>query len=311
MSFLNDLFGGANQAAADQTQGILQGLTAAGGNINQGNQQLTSNYTAGLQPFQQNYAQSQAGTQQMGNLLGLNGQAGSQNAQAALATMPGYQFQLGQGNNAINAAAAAGGTLNSGNQAMALQKYGQGLAGQNYGQYVSQLSPYMTEAQNSASGIGSMYGNLGNQLNANQNTLANLNMNAFTGIGNANASAALANQKMDMGLLGGLGSFLTSPSSSFGSSIGGSMLSGLGSLFTSSDERLKEDIAPVGSLYDGQKVYSYRYKGDSTPRVGLLAQEVEKVHPEAVKEFGGFKAVNYGKATEFASELGKFLRDAA
>lgn len=306
MSFLNDLFGGANQAAADQTQGILQGLTAAGGNINQGNQQLTSNYTAGLQPFQQNYAQSQAGTQQMGNLLGLNGQAGSQNAQAALATMPGYQFQLGQGNNAINAAAAAGGTLNSGNQAMALQKYGQGLAGQNYGQYVSQLSPYMTEAQNSASGIGSMYGNLGNQLNANQTNLANMNMNAFTGIGNANASAALANQGMGMGLLGGAGSFLSSPS---GSGLLSSLGSGLGALF--SDERLKEDIAPVGELYDGQKVYSYRYKGDSTPRVGLLAQEVEKIHPEAVVEVGGFKAVKYGKATEFASELGKFLRDAA
>ena len=306
MSFLNDLFGGANQAAADQTQGIINGLTAANKNFRTGNQDLTQNYTAGLQPLLQNYGQGQAGMKQMGNLLGLNGQAGSQNAQAALATMPGYQFQLGQGNNAINAAAAAGGTLNSGNQAMALQKYGQGLAGQNYGQYVSQLQPYMQMGEGAASGIGNLYSGLGNQLNANQTNQANMNMNAMTSAGNAQASAALANQGMGMGLLGGLGSFLSSPS-------GGGLLSGLGSglgaLF--SDERLKEDIAPVGELYDGQKVYSYRYKGDSTPRVGLLAQEVEKIHPEAVVEVGGFKAVKYGKATEFASELGKFLRDAA
>ena len=231
MSFLNDLFGGANQAAADQTQGIINGLTAANKNFRTGNQDLTQNYTAGLQPLLQNYGQGQAGMKQMGNLLGLNGQAGSQNAQAALATMPGYQFQLGQGNNAINAAAAAGGTLNSGNQALALQKYGQGLAGQNYGQYVSQLQPYMQMGQNAASGIGNLYSGLGNQLNANQTNQANMNMNAMTSAGNAQASAALANQNMGMGLLGGLGSFLTSPSSSFGSSIGGSMLSGLGSLF--------------------------------------------------------------------------------
>lgn len=222
MSFLNDLFGGANQAAADQTQGIINGLTAANKNFRTGNQDLTQNYTAGLQPLLQNYGQGQAGMKQMGNLLGLNGQAGSQNAQAALATMPGYQFQLGQGNNAINAAAAAGGTLNSGNQALALQKYGQGLAGQNYGQYVSQLQPYMQMGEGAASGIGSMYGNLGNQLNANQTNQANMNMNAMTSAGNAQASAALANQGMGMGLLGGLGSFLSSPS-------GSGMLSGIGS----------------------------------------------------------------------------------
>ena len=67
-----------------------------------------------------------------------------------------------------------------------------------------------------------------------------------------------------------------------------------------SDEDLKEDIAEVGSLHDGQPVFSYRYKGDPTPRIGLIAQEVEKVYPEAVVDIGGYKAVDYGKATRFA-----------
>ena len=83
-----------------------------------------------------------------------------------------------------------------------------------------------------------------------------------------------------------------------------------GSLFAMSDERLKTDIAKVGKLNDGQNVYSYRYKGDATPRIGLMAQEVERVHPEAVMEHpSGFKMVNYGAATRRA-RVGA-LREAA
>jgi hypothetical protein len=82
------------------------------------------------------------------------------------------------------------------------------------------------------------------------------------------------------------------------SAIGGGLgLAGLGlqgaGMF--SDERLKEDITPVGKLVDGQNVYSYRYKGSPTTQIGLLAQEVEQVHPEAVHvdPATGFKKVRY------------------
>lgn len=64
-----------------------------------------------------------------------------------------------------------------------------------------------------------------------------------------------------------------------------------------SDERLKENIVPVGETYDGQTLHLYNYKGDSTPQVGLIAQEVERVHPDAVVEHpSGYKMVDYGKA---------------
>lgn len=71
-----------------------------------------------------------------------------------------------------------------------------------------------------------------------------------------------------------------------------------GSIF--SDERLKEDIRPIGKTNDGQTIYSYRYKGDHTYQIGLLAQEVERHHPEAVGLAGGYKTVNYKHATEDA-----------
>ena len=71
-----------------------------------------------------------------------------------------------------------------------------------------------------------------------------------------------------------------------------------------SDERAKEDIRPIGLLYDETPVFSYRYKGDATPRIGLIAQDVETRRPDAVREFGGVKAVDYGKATERARMIG-------
>lgn len=56
-----------------------------------------------------------------------------------------------------------------------------------------------------------------------------------------------------------------------------------------SDKRMKKDIKPVGKDgVLGLKTYEYRYKGESkdTPKHrGYMAQEVQKVLPEAVTEF--------------------------
>lgn len=309
MSFFSDLFGGADNAAQAQIAAIQQGQQQAQGNIAQGNQALTTNYTAGLQPFLQNYAASQPGVAQLGNALGLNGPAGSQSALANFETSPGYQFQLGQGDNAINAGAAANGTLNSGNQALALSKFNQGLAGTTANNYISQLTPYLGYSTQGAAGVGGLYSGLGNQLNANQSNLANLNYGAATSSGNAQASADLANQGLGMSLLGGLGSLATMAIPGFGTALGGSSI--LGSILAS-DARLKEHIAPVGELYDGLNVYRYNYKGDATPRIGVMAQEVEQKYPAAVADIGGgYKGVDYGKATDYASELGRLFQLAA
>ena len=65
-----------------------------------------------------------------------------------------------------------------------------------------------------------------------------------------------------------------------------------------SDRRAKKDIVKVGKV-DDLNLYRYRYKGEdkSTPKhLGVMAQEVEKVKPEAVINGGKFKLVDYGKA---------------
>jgi len=73
-----------------------------------------------------------------------------------------------------------------------------------------------------------------------------------------------------------------------------------------SDERLKEDMEPIGKTFDGQPIYRYKMKGDPRERIGLSAQQVEKKHPEAVGLAGGYKWVDYGQATEEAANRSHF-----
>jgi hypothetical protein len=73
-----------------------------------------------------------------------------------------------------------------------------------------------------------------------------------------------------------------------------------------SDKRLKRDIKKIGKTYDHQDVVTYKMGDDKRTRIGLIAQDVEKKHPEAVGVAGGFKTVDYGKATEKAANQGHF-----
>ena len=94
-------------------------------------------------------------------------------------------------------------------------------------------------------------------------------------VGSNYAAAAGANAAQTGGFYGGVGA-------------------ALGGLF--SDPALKEDIERVGELDSGLPVYKYRYKGDPTTRIGLMADEVEAVNPAAVGEVAGFKTVDYAMA---------------
>jgi hypothetical protein len=72
--------------------------------------------------------------------------------------------------------------------------------------------------------------------------------------------------------------------------LGGSALG----MFRFSDERLKENVEKVGKL-DGHSLYRYNYKGDDNVELGVMAQEVEKKRPDAVKKTsGGVRMVDYG-----------------
>lgn len=64
-------------------------------------------------------------------------------------------------------------------------------------------------------------------------------------------------------------------------------------LFGASDRRLKSNIVRIGMHRCGVPLYRYDIFGQ--PAVGVMAQEVLAVRPDAVAEFGGFLAVDYGR----------------
>lgn len=90
-----------------------------------------------------------------------------------------------------------------------------------------------------------------------------------------NASSSGAN-----GLLGGLTDLATT---------------GMKAYTMFSDRRLKKNIQQIGKMANGLNIYSYEYIWGGSTQLGVMAQEVEQVKPEAVFEVGGYKAVDYSK----------------
>ncbi len=63
-----------------------------------------------------------------------------------------------------------------------------------------------------------------------------------------------------------------------------------------SDMRLKHDIVPVGHLANGLGLYRFSYNDSDKVYVGVLAQEVERVMPDAVRRApNGYLQVNYAR----------------
>jgi len=72
-----------------------------------------------------------------------------------------------------------------------------------------------------------------------------------------------------------------------------------------SDERVKDNVEPIGKTFDGQNIVKFNYKGSPQKQIGLIAQEVEERHPDAVGLAGGIKTVDYDAATREAAERGR------
>ncbi len=75
--------------------------------------------------------------------------------------------------------------------------------------------------------------------------------------------------------------------------LGAQVGSSIGSSF--SDIRLKTNIKRIGTHPAGVGLYEFDYIWGGGKQVGVMAQELEQVRPDAVFEVGGFKAVDYGR----------------
>ncbi len=111
-------------------------------------QQMHNQTVAGLQPY------NDAGRNALSTMQQLNGGNYSSFTQS-----PDYQFALDQGTKAMDASAAAKGTLFSGGYGRQMQQFGQGLASQQYNQYYNHLQGIASQGESAAANVG--YNNMG------------------------------------------------------------------------------------------------------------------------------------------------------
>ena len=180
------------------------GAQVAGNNNAIGTEQSLIPQLTGLYDAQRTTGNQSFST--LGQQLGINGQAPNY---AAFDNSPGFQFATQMGQQAINRQAAASGNAYSSNTLANIGNYTQGMASQNYNNYVSQL---MQTAGYGASGNANLGQNLyGIGANIAQTQAASGNAQA---VGSAAGASAIG--------------------SAAGSLPWGSIISGVGSLFNNS-----------------------------------------------------------------------------
>jgi hypothetical protein len=266
----------ANQSAAMQARLANQQTQFNTGQFNAGNQQQMNlaNMAALNQGNQFNAANQQQAN--MANMAARNSQA---------------QFNAGLGSSIdqFNAAQRtdAGrynmGLLGTASQ-MADAERGRRLGiGQDAYNFALSSNPNMV-----AMGLGSGYANMTQpamSLMGGQNMQMMYSGGQFSGQGGGGFNMMGAGAGALSGAATGamLGSVVPGIGTAAGA-IGGGLIGGLGGGL--SDKREKTDIKPLGTLTNVLKIpaYEYRYKGEKKKRKGVMAQDVQKVLPEAVTE---------------------------
>ena len=198
------------------------------------------------------------------------------------------RLQQGQ-NDARQQAILAGGTEESRqvglNAALQGQGFSQGLQGAQFDNATRQqmLSELLLQRNTSLNELNSL--RTGSQVAMpnfqgyyTNNAAAAPMFDAAQAQGNYNMAAAQNSQSGFNSMLGGLAS-----------------LGGAG-IMKYSDARLKANITPLGRTPGGFPVYSWDWKNGSGRGVGVIAQEVQSLYPEAVaRDASGYLMVDYSK----------------
>ena len=156
--------------------------------------------------------------------------------------------------------------------AMQQQAYEQQLQNysQNYTMPLNQLSALQSGSQVAQPSFSSP-----SQTSVNPTNVAGIVNSAYQNSLNASNAGTASNNSLMGGLFG------------LGGSLGAAAL-------LHSDRRLKTNIRRIGQTPGGIPVYKYVYKSGGAEQIGVMADEVKKVIPEAVININGFYAVDYG-----------------
>lgn len=105
-------------------------------------------------------------------------------------------------------------------------------------------------------------------------------------------------QAAAQGILSGITAVAGLATGGLGTLAAGALASGAGGLY--SDARIKENLRPVGQLFNGLTVYAFNFPGENITRIGLVAQEVQQAIPQAVSQSEeGLLMVDYDLASRY------------
>jgi hypothetical protein len=239
--------------------------------------------TAAFQPLSDLGAKYGQGTDLYMNALGINGPAGTTAAQNAFQTSPGYQFKVGE---AVDKGTRAAARFSpGGNEIDAVTRIASGLAGDEWNNWLRALQGFGPMEQQAvtgaAAGTAAGKGAEAGFYQSDALNRVNLRGNVAGGIAGSNTAAAQAQMNAS-------GQFWTALAN-----LGGNVAKAV----ALSDRRLKTAIVRTGDDPRGFGRYSYRYVWDEpgVRRNGYMADEVERVRPDAVlRNADGFAMIDYG-----------------
>jgi hypothetical protein len=261
----------ASDAAGAQTQAAQAGIDEQRRQFDTVQQLLKSYVEVGTPALEQQRA-----------LAGLGGPEAQKAAIAAIEGGAGFQAQVRQGEEALLQRASATGGLRGGNIQAALAQFRPQMLQQQIDQQYGRLAGLTSLGQQSAAGVGTA----GMQTGARISGL-------YGDIGAAQAGESLAQGQAFSSVLNLPAQFLGAQYGATAGRAGTAMTPGLGNIF--SDIRLKKNIQRIGTRSDGLGVYEFEYTWGGGRQIGLMAQEVLGIYPDAVGQSGGYLTVDYSK----------------
>jgi hypothetical protein len=278
----------SKQAAKEQTKSAREGIEEQRRQFDAVQQVFKPYVVAGTEAIGglQPYAQAGVGSlQQQQALLGLLGPEAQQQAISQLEQGAGFQAQVRQGEEALLQNASATGGLRGGNIQAALAQFRPQMLQQaiedQYGRLGGLTALGQTTSQNIAQlGQASAAGQATAGLKTGADIAALLGQQGAARAGSRLGQGAAASNVLNLpaqmlGMQYGAG--ITNPTLGF------------------SDQRLKKNVARLGTRSDGLGVYEFEYIWGGGRHIGLMAQEVVNIYPDAIGESGGYMTVDYGK----------------
>lgn len=215
-------------------------------------------------------------------LIGLGGPDAQRAAIAALESGESFQAKVRQGEEALLQGASATGGVRGGNIQGALAQFRPAMLQSEIDRQYGRLAGLTTLGQQSAAGVGTAGIQTGARISALEGD-----------IGSAQAGGELATGRALSGVFNLPSQFLGLQYGYAGSPGGAGTTPGLSGIF--SDRRLKTNIQRISTRPDGLGVYEFEYIWGGGKHIGLMAQEVLGIYPDAVGSVGGYYTVDYSR----------------